>query len=442
MKRHGWFIVLIAGLVTVNFLRYLDLPLYADDYRWLRWTIELLRDPASLFTLEAAMFRIVVKLLYVPLWLLFGTNPVGYHLVDLGLLWAIVALAFLVYHRLGLGLAAVVMATLVHALHPYHLGAFLICGSTTGLLGWLLYLLAFLLFLQYRQEKNLRAYRWSWLVFAVGLFVNEGLVTLPLLFLAYDLTLVRREHLLPHLGTLARRHFPFFLLLLVFLGAEWSVQRGTYMMAEGNYALSWAQGNYGKSMLGLIHPFWREGNVKYLDLLPHFGAILAVIWGGHRLRFFALWIYVAYLPYALLSWGHESRYLLIPSFGLGGLVGILVEKVWGDRTRKLVIATGIAFFVISHIGVNYSRLPEWFVTEANKTRRFIATLRSLPAVPVTIDLIDEPHEELKFIIPDFICPVEFPHGVNCSKVSRAEHDPRRSSVTYDRGEFTLHPPAP
>ncbi len=422
MTRHRLLLAAIGLLIVFAYAQHLTLPLYADDYRWLRWAQQLHDDPSSVLVLEAAMFRVVLKVLYVPLYLLVHTNPLPYHLVDLLLMLTAAALACRLYGMLGLAGAGALAATLVHTLHPYRAGAFLICGSTTGLLNWALYLLAAILYLAYRRAGRRRDYLLAWVTFALSLFIKEDSVTLPAMLLVYEL-LTRDGAWLPYLRAVVRRQWPFWLFLLLFLGAEWSVQRLTYFVAGDNYGVQYAYHNYQKTMLGLLHPWWREINLKYLDLLMPLLALACLVFGGRRARFFAVWMYVTYAPFALLAWGHETRFPLIPSFGLAGLAGLGIEWLlafrWpGYKPRQVVAILLTGFALVAYAGINAGSLPRWYVNEAHKTASFVDAMRTLRQLHGASPVYLLDNDYAKFIIPDFICPVEFPAAddLRCEKV--------------------------
>lgn len=428
----------ICALVALAYGQYLNMPLYADDYRWLRWTTELLADPHALLVVEAAMFRFILKILYAPMWLLFGTNPVPYHLVDLALIWASVGLALRFYRQLGLGLTAAGMATLLHIMHPAHPGSFLICGSTTGLLGWVLYLLAAICYVGFRRHGRMRDWWCAFACYAIGLAVKEDLVTLPVLLVLYDV-LMRREQSWPvTLTGIVRRLTPFFALLVILLGAQWSVQRATYFVAENNYAPAYIPGNYAKMLVAQVHPWWKQAPIKYLDLALYALALAGLVRGGRRLRFFIGWLFVSYVPYALLAWGHEDRFFLIPSFGLAGVFGIWVERQVTAQRRQRVLLAGLAVAALAFIGINRGPLTEWYTTEAGRAASFVKIVRKATRPGQQFQLINEP--ALKFVFPDFIVPVEFPDGRVCRKVESAAADPRQLQVFWRENGFDLLSP--
>jgi len=356
--------VVVIGLLAVFiYSPYLNLPLYTDDYRWLRWAKDFFADPSSLFILEAAMFRIICKLCYALLWLVAGSTAWVYHAIDMVFLWWSAALVYQVFRQLRLGVAAALVAALVQVLHPYHLGAFLICGSTTGYLGWALYLLALNAYLRFRSGGRNGDYLLAFTAFTMGLFVKESMVTLPLMLVVYEILNWDGKLKRP-----VRRLLPFFVLVGFFLMAQMAVQQATYFSTENNYNFGYAYHNYAKSMMGLYNPFWRQINTKYFDLIPHIIAVAVLGFGGRRSRFFALWMYITYLPFALIAWGHETRFLLIPSFGFAGLIGLVFQRFWLTRWRPVLYVVVLLFIVVSWYGINLSELPSWYVTEAAKAK--------------------------------------------------------------------------
>ncbi|MGH7276665.1 MAG: tetratricopeptide repeat protein [Candidatus Rokuibacteriota bacterium] len=148
---------------------------------------------------------------YMPLtWLtlgldyvLWGMNPVGYHLTSVLLHAANAALFFLVARRLlGAALPAApgstlrfgsLVAALLFAVHPLRVESVAWVTERRDVLCGLFYLLALLAYLRYRESGGRRAYLASLALFAAALLSKSMAVTLPAVLLLLDVYPLRRR---------------------------------------------------------------------------------------------------------------------------------------------------------------------------------------------------------------------------------------------------------
>ncbi len=139
--------------------------------------------------------------LYIPLTflsyqvdhLLWGLNPVGFHLSNLLLhAGSAAALAYLTLRLTGSRLMAIVVS-LLFALHPLNTEAVLWAAARKDLLSTFLGLLSCITFLRYRESAEKKWYRLTVMVFVLALLAKVSVVILPLLFFLYDRVTGRRS---------------------------------------------------------------------------------------------------------------------------------------------------------------------------------------------------------------------------------------------------------
>ncbi|HNW93495.1 MAG TPA: hypothetical protein PKM88_11360 [bacterium] len=279
--------------------------------------------------------------------------------------------------------------------------------------------------------------------FAIGLGVKEDLMTLPALLILHDLLLRREENWRATVAGIVRRLAPFIALLLVVLLAQWSVQRLTYMVGGGNYAPKFIPGNYAKMTVAQINPWWRQAPAKYLDLALYALVLTGLVRGDRRLRYFLLWIFVTYLPFALLDWGHEDRFFLIPSFGLGGLFGLAVERLLAHGRRRSVVLAALAVIALGFAGINRGPLTAWYTTEAWRTASFVKTVRKATRPGQHFQLVYDPvtNPETKFIDPTFVLPIEFGDGRHADRLPAPACDEKLVRLAWHGGGFRVMQPA-
>ncbi len=144
--------------------------------------------------------------------LVWGLNPVGFHLMNL-LLHAASAglLAFIILKVSGSRLAALVVA-LLFAVHPLNTEAVLWAAARKDVLSTFLALVSAATFVLYRQEEKQKWYRAAVVFFILALLAKVSIVVLPVFFLLYDRICGRKFD-----RSAVREYLPFAAAMLVFV---------------------------------------------------------------------------------------------------------------------------------------------------------------------------------------------------------------------------------
>ncbi len=312
-----------------------------------------------------------------------GLEPFGYHLVNLLCYLGCVLLAFLALEALagylpegdhrGRVLAPWFGAALF-ALHPLHVEAVAWVQGNKDLLSTLFFLAAFLRYERFTRDPSRSGpYLQAYLLFLLALASKPTAAAFPLVILAFDLLLAgrrggSRKALRPELGTLARRHLPYWLpailLALYFVMFTSAVERAG-QPGEHLLVLPQVLWQYYRLLLlpvGLMH--------RYLDPVfrgvgaPAFLAGLAVtltvlLFLARSLRtsplaaFGILWCYLCWLPQSgviPLAIRVADRYLFLSLFGFALLAGLglarLLERARAVRVRQALGAGAIAVLAL------------------------------------------------------------------------------------------------
>jgi tetratricopeptide (TPR) repeat protein len=346
------------------------------------------------FTLRSMWFQMDFPLTTIVLWiewLLWGKNPVGYHIVNALLHATNVFLLWQVLSRLkvpGAGLAA-----FLFAVHPVAVASVAWISELKNTLSLFFMLLSFLLYLRFDTdvpENERPRYHWYWLslvVFVLALLSKTSVVVLPVTMLGcvwWQRTKISSHDFL--------RTIPFFVLSLAFgLMTAWfqktQVIRGDQIQTEGLLGRL-ANGGIaiwfylGKALLptnlSMIYPRWEINPGQVLNYVPLvlFAAILIALalcwrlgkrWARHvlfALAFFAVSLFpvlgffdMYYLTISRVS-DHFAYLALIPIIALvaGGVSAIPMAKVAQAAAAVLVIALAVLTFQRAKVFVSNEAL--------------------------------------------------------------------------------------
>jgi hypothetical protein len=195
-------LVLLCALAAVPYLAFLDGYFLADD---LMIDYFLLEDgglsPAKVFYHFFPRDGYVQRQIYRPFdfvtltadWWFWGTNPVGYHLSNLGFHLACTLLVFFLIRRIGrsIDLGPAVLGGALFALHPLAPEAVQWIVGRVDLTSCFFTLLALLLFVRYRQTDRGWFLAGTLGATVMGLLSKDVVVVVPLYFVIYDICLGR-----------------------------------------------------------------------------------------------------------------------------------------------------------------------------------------------------------------------------------------------------------
>jgi len=183
------FIFFTAFLVYSNSLKnefvFDDAPLIVENHE----IREIKNIPYLLgFTGTIPYYRPIRIISYVFDYYFFKLNPEGYHISNI--IYHIITawIMFLIVRFMTGSYIIAVAACLLFTVHPVNTESVSYISGRRDILSTLFYLLGFFLFLKYRQTKNIFLYPLIILSYILGILSKEMAVTLPVMFLIYDLT--------------------------------------------------------------------------------------------------------------------------------------------------------------------------------------------------------------------------------------------------------------
>ena len=286
-----------------------------------------------------------------------GLNPMGFHLTNLlahlGTALALLALA----RRLTGSVLAAAVAAVAFALHPIHTESVTFISGRTDVLATLLFLLALLGYVRWRQEGGPLAFTGSLVAFFLGLAAKEVAVTLPLILILYDRLVAPKER---GAGALARA-----LTRYAAYGGVIALYLVVRMAALGALAAS-DPGTWGTLLTRVLTTTKIVATYAWLTLVPFpanpyyvivpvlwpppiewwaaaAGVVILLVltlwaaWRAPRWGFAALWFWITLIPSvgvnllpvptAIMA----ERFLYLPSVGFCLLLGMGVRRLFDSR---------------------------------------------------------------------------------------------------------------
>jgi len=194
-------LLVLLGLIILNlafFAINLNDFFVSDDFDWLYLT-KTSEQPlwqyfATNYYGEQGMggsYRPMFNLIFSLNYNLFGLNPFGYHLFGLifhiGVCFLVYLLALQLFSKFKDKQNIAILAAVFFSLLPNHSEAVIWIAAIGDPLDTFFYLLAFYLYILYRQKKNFTCLIISLLSFIIVLLTKEIAITLPLLILVWEL---------------------------------------------------------------------------------------------------------------------------------------------------------------------------------------------------------------------------------------------------------------
>ena len=335
-------------------------------------------------------YRPAMMLVYLLCHALFGTSPVGYHLVQILLHVAVVWLVFKTAHQLLGDFWIALAAATIFAVHPIHTESVAWLAGITDIELSAFFLAAFLFFLKLADENARKTWRLQLCMlasFTGALLSKEVAVTLPVLATIFE-HFYRSDRLNTSLRRKLSRYGGFWILTAVYLGVRFEVFGGILSKRFHADLALWQTALSGVSLTGQYfrHFFWPwplsfyypfQKSVSLFEppvllgilSLCLFGALWFWLWRRNRmLSFSILWIFVTLGPVLNARWMpgtvFAERYWYLPSVGMCWLLGagvaalIRSQSVPQPRLRWSAVALLSVLALLSAAGT-VARNRDW-----------------------------------------------------------------------------------
>ncbi len=390
LKKIPLFPFVALGISFLLFGRSIENYFCFDDFRYIENIFQGLKQTL----LGYNTLRVVSNVIWVPLYHMFGFNPVGYNLFNITL-YAVNAVIFF-YFILNLfkNRTLAFTAGLFFVLSSVGADAVLWKCASNSLLCLCFYLLTLLAYLRFRENKQRKYLFMSLFFYLFAMFSKEEAASLPGIILVIEYLFPAGERL----KTIFLRMLPYCAIICCYLLLH-KLVFSWLALAPPELAKFYAiRPVY--SLAGGLSAFFLPptGIARSINPLAYFAALavpasLLLVKDRKILVFAFCWVIMTFLPQSLTSLGQFSpenfansisRYLYIVSIGpalvYAALLTNLQERLSGKFFWVVAAASVGIFCWINYVNIQY-RGREW-KEEAAPVEKYLNALgKIVPAFP-------------------------------------------------------------
>ena len=315
-----------------------------------------------------------------------GLNPFGYHLSNCVYHLVTSFLVFLVIYRLVASSRVAFLAASLFALHPVHTDSVTYISGRRDILFTLFYLLGFYFFLCYRVSKKLKLIIAFFLAYCLSLGSKEMGVTLPAIFLCYELVdnysgkgntinlnyfkelfltfkrvIVQSKYLysLVFLGTLAYSYYKVFIYSPSYRKSYYGESMLTTFLTVGKIVVHYVKlllypitlnADYYYNAFPLSPSLFDPATLFSFLLLGAMGyGVLRALVTHKMLAFGGMWFSITLLPVCHIFPHHEllaEHYLYLPSVGFCLIAALLMNSLLESKRYKNATYTSCVVLVL------------------------------------------------------------------------------------------------
>lgn len=343
-----------------------------------------------------------------------GLNPLGYHISNIAYHLVTSLLVFLVVVRLVANDRVAFLATTLFALHPVHTDSVTYLSGRRDILFTLFYLTGFYFFLCYRANRKSKFIILSFLAYLLSLGSKEMGVTLPAIFLCYDLVenysgkagkinltyfkelfltlkkvIVKSKYLYSLLfsGGLAFSFYKVFIKSTSYQSSYYGDSMLTTFLTVGRILVYYIKlllypiclsADYFDNAFPLSTSFFEPATLFSFITLGVIGYIVLHLLLHHRLLAFSIiWFFVTLLPVCHIFPHHEllaEHYLYLPSFGYCLVVALLCNRMLrGGRYSFFIYASFVVVLLLFSFRI-VDRNRDW----RNEITLWEKTIKTVP----------------------------------------------------------------
>jgi hypothetical protein len=378
----GQELIVLAGSAVLNFLIYgrgLFNGFVAEDFNMIALsTVDWAR--LCKFLTEETRIKPLPLLLNKAIYTLFGTNPMGYHLMSLVLhatcTWCVVQLGTLLSGKRRVGL----VAGLLFAVYPRHHQAVLWLAANQFVIVTLFGLGALICFSKYLERGGRHYYLMTWVCSLLALATNEAgvvfLFLLPFLEWMLERPTFRQTSVAPRDWRTYRKYWPLLALMTAFLLLTFGGVRLDKLTGNRAYYFTgWGSEQVRNWASYLVYLTFPQIPLRSLDVTPltvalatlvtlGLGAALAK--GTAVVRLLVIWIGAALAPYVFfVPFGNSDRYFYSAAIGLCTLIACVgchlydSSKFIAFSPKRFMSSLLIGAYLVSSVALIQQRIEEW-----------------------------------------------------------------------------------
>jgi len=375
IKKYKFHLLALLFLIIINLVFYainLNDFFVSDDFDWLHLTKEQESSILNTFGAnyygvrgEGGSYRPLVNLSF---WLnhkIGGLNPLSYHLTNLifhlGVCFLVYLLVITLFQNNKDKNKIAILAAVFFSLLPNHSEAVIWIAAIGDPLASFFYLLAFYLYLQYRQKQSFLCLIISLLSFILALLTKEIAITLPLLILVWELCQGILQNKIV-ITKIVHRHLGYWLVLVLYFCVRYlaiGLVFGYYATEKFSIdlvkifnmfiALITNLFFFGQARVNLTQYFITNKLFFILILI----LILSLIWYLLRKYHYKIaFLFDAYLilalPVLLLAFNNLSdegeRYNYLPSVIFCILLSLLIWQIKKEKIAQYLLISGLLIY--------------------------------------------------------------------------------------------------
>jgi len=372
------FLLVLTGILFLTYANGLNTPFQSDDERHILLNPNI-NNVHYYLNSKFITYRHINNLTFALNYQWGQQNPFGYHLFNLLLHICTVTLVFFITSitiknstewgkQAALKISAI--TALLFGLHPIHTETITYISGRPGGLAALFFFFSLLMFilggLNKRKVTSFLFYILALITFFMAVLSKEVAVTLPIIWLLYDICLMKGENWKPFRARLGfYAVFPI-LAILAYLQSPFAFTAMGDLLKKINFSLVWIQLDILKHPLKLfLFPFNLtfeydfKTQVMWGSLMVSLILLVAVLFlvikkfylKSAILSFSTLWFLITLAPTnSVMPRTHlfSERNLYVPYFGLSLFVAVILYLVFFKERKNwigisLILAIGLSF---------------------------------------------------------------------------------------------------
>ncbi len=384
-----WLYITIIVITVLTFIRGVGNLFVAEDFHYLNDFSIAFPDFVH-YLLYSSRVKLIGFGFQWILTQLFGIQPVGYHLVLIGLHVATVIVLSLLLTKLLKNVYLALLIGLVFAVYPRSHQAILWYAAIHFSMVTLAVLITVLAFLLYLETSKRRWQVIGWISFFAGLMIHESSIfAIPLLFLVDVLIIGHPEGIRSLLKPkFWLKYLPYIGLFMLYFVVNFTGLR-SFRLSGGpapvelisvggtgeNYGLKAISFSTLKDILSyLTYALFPNLPLRSLEVgsgasyvfvgLTILLLAVALFKGDRIVRFGVAWLVFTTLPFVLfVPFGNADRYFYLLAVGFAIIVGGAARMIYRKYSKvKVLVGFSIGFFIlylVSSVVLIQNRIGEW-----------------------------------------------------------------------------------